>query len=134
MADPDLPPVYIDEQKIIRVMNNLLDNAYKYSPNNKAILIKIERLTDRIVVKIQDSGNGMSADTLNNLFEPYHPYSNSNEHFESIGLGLAICKTYVKLHGGDIWVKSTLGKGTTTVFLSPIKVFKSTENHNENSY
>ncbi|MDD4924595.1 MAG: two-component regulator propeller domain-containing protein [Dehalococcoidales bacterium] len=120
VAEPGLPLVFVDEQKIIRVMYNLLDNAYKYSSSNHTIVIKIRKHGDYIIIEVQDNGCGMSDDTLNSLFEPYQPYSNTNRHYESIGLGLAICKTYVKLHGGDIWVESKLDEGTTVGFSIPI--------------
>ncbi len=120
IAESDLPLVFVDEQKIIRVMCNLLDNAYKYTSYSQSIIIKVHRHDNFIIVEIQDNGCGMSDDTLRSLFEPYRPYASTNERYESIGLGLAICKTYVNLHGGDIWVKSTLGKGTTVSFSIPI--------------
>jgi ligand-binding sensor domain-containing protein/signal transduction histidine kinase len=119
-VDPNIPMIFADEQKLIRVMYNLLDNAYKYTPNGKTIMININLDVSYIIVEVQDSGYGISDRVMKNLFEPYHPYSDKNENYDSIGLGLAICKTYVKLHGGEIWVESKLGKGTKFVFTIPI--------------
>jgi signal transduction histidine kinase len=119
--DSDLPTVYVDEQKLVRVLHNLLDNAYKWTQEGGAIIINVNRNDSFIRVEVHDNGCGMSKETLKNIFKPYY-HSNKNEqyHSDSIGLGLAICKTYVNLHGGDIWVKSELGKGTTVVFSIPV--------------
>ncbi|NOY05345.1 MAG: hypothetical protein GXO82_01725 [Chlorobi bacterium] len=106
--------VRVDEYILLKIMDNLLDNAIKFTRKGY-IRVRMYFNTDKdVCIEVKDSGIGMSPEYQKMLFEPYSQeevgYSRS---YEGIGLGLALVKRYLKLHGADISVSSIKGKGTT---------------------
>jgi two-component system phosphate regulon sensor histidine kinase PhoR len=111
----------IDPLKITQVVENLLDNALKYTPKESRI-----RLTARlqgkgeILISLQDNGTGIPAEDLPHLFERFYRVDKGRSREKGgTGLGLSIVKHIVQLHGGRVWVESTLGQGTTFFFSLP---------------
>ena len=74
-----------------------------------------------MVVEVRDTGPGMPKKEQQRIFDPYHRIDSDRERLSGLGLGLALCKRLVELHGGQIWVSSRTGKGSTFTFSLPIK-------------
>lgn len=116
-ATPDLPKVAIDKVTIYEVIVNLLDNAIKYSGTSAEINVKTSITQDGLIETIvQDFGVGIPSSVLPNLFEKFHRNHRNQSQISGTGLGLFLSKAIVNAHGGDIWVKSKEGEGTTVGF------------------
>ncbi|HSI09762.1 MAG: sensor histidine kinase [Rariglobus sp.] len=120
-VDVAVDTALIDPLKITQVVENLLDNALKYTPKESRI-----RLTARlqgkgeILISLQDNGTGIPAEDLPHLFERFYRVDKGRSREKGgTGLGLSIVKHIVQLHGGRVWVESTLGQGTTFFFSLP---------------
>lgn len=111
---------HVDEDKISRVITNLVSNAIKFSPRDSSIRLSAESVGGNVLISIQDQGRGIPEDKLSNIFDRFQQVS-SQDHSKSggSGLGLAICKAIVELHGGEISVESLEGKGSTFKFSIP---------------
>lgn len=107
-------------QLMQQVWLNLLYNAVKFSPENGEINILLKVLEKGILVEISDSGEGMSEDVKCRIFEKYYQGDESHST-EGNGLGLAIVKRVIDLHGGQIFVKSKLGEGSTFTVILPLE-------------
>jgi signal transduction histidine kinase len=115
-----LPLVLADPERILLVFQHLLDNAIKFSPDGGLVQVSIEEQTDHIQVAVRDQGIGMSQDQLDRIFERFYQVdSSATRRFEGTGLGLSIAKGIVEAHGGKVWVKTRLGKGSTFYFSLP---------------
>ena len=116
-------PVWADQGRIAQILANLLNNAIKYSPPGKAVEIAIRPRSDDlqlVQLDVRDQGPGISVGDIQNLFQKFYRVDNSSTRSTvGIGLGLAISKALVELHGGDIWVESEVGKGSTFSFTLP---------------
>ncbi len=114
--------VFVDADmlRVEELLNNLLNNAVKYSPEGGTIQIRAQRLGEWIQLSIKDEGQGMTKDQLHFVFDEFYKADESRHNFESNGLGMSICKRIVEKHGGEIWVESKgLGTGTTFYFTLP---------------
>lgn len=112
--------VPMNESKIWRVMNNILANAVKFSPEGSTIYIATEVFSKHVVVSIKDSGIGIPIDIQDSLFDLFTKSSRKGTNGEeTYGLGLAISKQIVEAHNGEIWFKSEQGKGTTFFVMLP---------------
>ncbi len=113
----DLPPVAIDSLSIREVINNLVDNAIKYSQDSKVIVIDTH-LTQAGLVEttVQDFGGGIPASILPNLFTKFYRDHHNRSQIGGTGLGLYLSKAIVTAHGGNIWVRSQEGQGSTFGF------------------
>jgi signal transduction histidine kinase len=116
-----LPLIQVDEYRLRQVVHNILSNAIKFTPEGGTITLKAGRSKDNLVVKIHDTGPGIAREEQQRLFEAYHRLERDREHFSGLGLGLALSKVLVELHGGQIWVESQLGKGSTFIFTLPLQ-------------
>jgi two-component system, OmpR family, aerobic respiration control sensor histidine kinase ArcB len=114
-----LPTVQADTVRLQQVVINLLDNAFKFTSRGGQIMLSARTEGDSLIVEVRDSGSGMSKEQQERVFEPYHRLETSKNHTDGLGLGLALCKTLVELHGGRIWVKSSPGAGSTFGFALP---------------
>ncbi len=110
-----------DVARLQQVLLNLLENAIKFTPNGGQITLRAREKDGFAIVEVQDTGRGMSSEEQKKLFEPYHRSASDRAHFGGLGLGLALCKTLVELHGGQIWVRSHAGKGSTFAFSLPLE-------------
>jgi two-component system phosphate regulon sensor histidine kinase PhoR len=117
-----LPQVKIDVEKIELVMQNLLDNAIRYSPKGGEVTISVRRDRMNIEVMIKDKGMGIPEDQRKQVFTKFFRGNNAiKAEAEGTGLGLFICKNIIEEHGGKIWFESKENKGTTFWFTLPIK-------------
>ncbi|MEJ7560029.1 MAG: ATP-binding protein [Pedobacter sp.] len=112
--------VLADHDKIGQVLTNLINNAVKYSPLGSNIKVDCVRSSDWATVSVQDEGHGISEENLPKLFERYYRVEDSNNGVSGFGIGLYLCYEIIKGHHGDIWAKSTLGKGSTFHFTLPL--------------
>jgi signal transduction histidine kinase len=120
--DDDIPMVMVDGPKIEQVLNNLISNALKSSPEESRIEIYLHHSGSKIVFKVKDQGSGISPELLPKLFEPFEKSLPLNsESPPSSGLGLAIARKIVEAHEGRIWVESEVDKGSTFSVSLPIK-------------
>jgi len=118
----DLVKIEADKNKINQVMENLISNAVKFSPQGGEITVSIEQSEEKAKISITDTGIGIPEKDLSHVFEKFYRAENaSSEAIGGTGLGLAIVKYIVESHAGKIWVESKLGKGSTFSFTLPIK-------------
>ena len=114
----DLPPVLIDEDRIREVLVNLLNNAAHAMPSGGTIEIRtaLADKTDHVVIEVQDSGQGIPAEHLPHIFDPFF----STKGTEGTGLGLSISYGIIRKHKGEISVRSEPGRGTTFTIKLPV--------------
>ncbi|MBF0430352.1 MAG: HAMP domain-containing histidine kinase [Fibrobacteria bacterium] len=113
--------VMADNSKIEQVLNNLISNALKYSFPDTTVEVAITRQENKMVISVQDEGQGIPESELAKLFKPFQTTSvKSTAKEKSTGLGLLICKNIVKGHQGTIWVESEEGKGSKFCFSLPL--------------
>ncbi|MGC9327393.1 MAG: GAF domain-containing sensor histidine kinase, partial [Candidatus Hinthialibacter sp.] len=118
--DSGLPKIIFDPNRIQQVVDNLVTNAIKFSESNTAIQIHTSLQEDGIWISVTDQGQGIPEHELGLIFNPFTKISVKPTAGEkSTGLGLAIAKKMVEAHGGKIWVKSEVGKGSTFTFSLP---------------
>ena len=116
-----LPRVNIDARRIRQVLDNLIDNAVKYSPPGTEITISAEKRPRELLVSVTDRGPGIPLEELTNIFDRmYRIEQRLYTGADGIGLGLYICQRLVEAHGGRIWAESTLGQGSTIKFTLPV--------------
>ena len=113
-----------DEQRIVQVLLNLLGNAIKFTDEGE-VRVKVTVSNETYLVSVLDTGPGLSEADQKIIFEEFHQADGSSTRKKGgTGLGLAIAKRIVEMHGGRIWVESTLGKGSTFYFTLPVRVEK----------
>jgi signal transduction histidine kinase len=117
---PSLPLVWADEERLRQVVLNLLVNATKFTPKGGNVTLKAKTKDTTVVVEVEDTGPGISEEEQQRLFQAYHKRMNDREHLSGLGLGLALSRHLVELHGGKIWVESQVGKGSTFSFSIPL--------------
>ena len=119
---PDLlPAVNADKGRVRQILLNLLNNAFKFTPEGGKIILRAGVKDSNLVVEVKDNGPGMEEKVQKHIFEPYHRMQSDAEHLSGLGLGLALCRTLVELHGGQIWVQSKVGKGSAFGFSLPLE-------------
>ncbi|MDZ8222975.1 response regulator [Nostoc sp. ChiVER01] len=107
-------PVYLDMEKFDKVVYNLLSNAMKFTPEGGTISVRLKSERDRCILQVQDTGIGIVKEQIPHLFERFRQAEGSaNRSYEGSGLGLALVKELVELHGGQVTVESVYGQGTT---------------------
>jgi len=117
--------LFADEKIIHTVLRNLISNAIKFTENGGTITIKVKNINNIIEFSVNDTGIGMSESELEKLFKPEQHFSKAGTANEKgTGLGLLLCKDFVELHGGKIWVESTKGIGSTFYFCISKKTLK----------
>ena len=122
MELPDsLPLVGADKVRLRQIVLNLLNNALNYTPEGGRITLRAAQKEANLVVEVEDTGPGIAEEGQQHMFEPYHRMEVAGERLSGLGLGLALCRTLVGLHGGQIWLKSSVGKGSTFSFSLPLK-------------
>ncbi len=115
----DLPIISVDFVLIVHVLNNLLDNALKYSPENSALEVRARQLQNEVQISVMDEGPGIPPDDLDRIFDKFYRVQRS-EQVAGTGLGLAICKGIVEAHGGRIWAENRSGGGTALTIALPV--------------
>ncbi|MBW4559657.1 MAG: response regulator [Mojavia pulchra JT2-VF2] len=110
----ECPQVYLDMEKFDKVVYNLLSNAMKFTPEGGTISVRLQSEADRCILQVQDTGIGIVKEQISHLFERFRQAEGSeNRSYEGSGLGLALVKELVELHGGQVTVESVYGEGTT---------------------
>ena len=123
-----LPEVmWIDSVRINQVLNNLLDNAVKYSPDGQVVEVLTEKDETLISISIRDQGVGMTDEEVEQVFQRFYRAKPTNAVAQGLGLGMCIVKRIVEDHGGEIYITSQPGVGTTVKFTLPIKTVVETE-------
>ncbi len=117
---PSLPVIRADEDRLRQVVLNLLNNAFKFTPAGGSITVRARKSEDNLVVEVQDTGRGIDKAEQGKLFEPYQQLEGERTRLSGLGLGLSLSKKLVELHGGQIWVQSEKGKGSTFSFSIPL--------------
>jgi len=115
-----LPTITADEDRLRQVLLNLLDNAIKFTPDKGEITLRIWEESNEIAVAIKDTGCGISKRKQKRLFTPYYQQEHDKGQFSGLGLGLALCRTLINLHGGKIEADSSLDEGSTFTFYLPV--------------
>jgi signal transduction histidine kinase len=127
--------VNVDKLRFDELLNNLLNNAMKYTNGAGTITIDAKQDTNSVTVSMKDTGVGMSNDQLNKIFVEFYKADTSRHDFDSSGLGLSICKRIVERHNGKIWAESEgLGKGSTFYFTVPRNELKNQSTPMEDIY
>src|SRR3989344_360349 len=117
----DMPKVYVDPEKMRAVLQNLLENAIKYTIEGGKIEIDIKKEDSHLLISIADSGIGIPKDQEKDIFTKFFRASNAVKHeTDGSGLGLYITKAIVEKKNGKIWFKSVFGKGSTFYFTVPL--------------
>jgi signal transduction histidine kinase len=109
-----------DERRIRQVIFNLVSNAVKFTPEGGHVGVSTAAENGEIRVAVADTGPGIAPEDRERIFEEFQQTDAGAEQREGTGLGLALSKRLVELHGGKIWVESAVGKGSTFVFTLPI--------------
>lgn len=120
MDMPDnLPILQVDFVLIVHVLNNLLDNALKYSPENSPLEVRARHSQGEVRISILDEGAGIPRDDLERVFDKFYRVQRPG-HGIGTGLGLAICKGIIEAHGGRIWAENRPGAGTSLTIALPV--------------
>lgn len=118
--------IIADEVRIQQVINNLIVNACKYTPDNTQILITLKKADKIVTVEVKDMGIGIDEQYISKIFQPFYRVRNPESvNAKGLGLGLYISYKIIELHGGKMWVKSKLGVGSTFHFTLPLVIKKS---------
>jgi len=120
-VDERLGEVRADERKIRQVMLNLLSNAIKFTPEGGRIELAAAPRDGSVEVSVSDTGVGIPPADQEAVFEEFRQVGTAEKKAEGTGLGLTLCRKFVELHGGRIWVKSQVGVGSTFTFTIPVR-------------
>ena len=126
---PDKPIlVEIDPDKLTQVIDNIISNALKYSPEGGKVTFKIKEQDDEVIVSIADQGVGIPKGNVEKIFGRFYRVDKARTRkLGGTGLGLAIAKEMVEAHDGRIWARSIEGKGTTIFFSLPYVKYEEDE-------
>jgi PAS domain S-box-containing protein len=121
--DDGLGIIKVDRNKFKHIMFNLIDNAIKFNVENGSITIEITNNNSFMQISIKDTGIGISVENLQDIFLPFKQIdSGINREHAGCGVGLVLVNNFIKLHGGGIWVKSEVNKGSTFTFTLPVRI------------
>ncbi|WP_440948642.1 CHASE4 domain-containing protein [Methanosarcina sp. T3] len=119
--ESNLPRVYADKERILQVLSNLVTNAVKFSNENGCIRVKAVKVDGFLKITVADDGIGIAAADHEKLFKPFSQIDSfSSKKYQGTGLGLALVKEIVQLHGGTVWFESEAGKGSIFGFSIPL--------------
>lgn len=117
-----IPSIMADKEKLRQVMNNMIDNAIKYTPAGGTITVSLTKTKDDLVFQVQDTGKGISKEDASNIFQKFSRGKESIKQSAGLGLGLYVAKVIVEQHKGRLWAESDgVGKGSRFIFSLPIK-------------
>jgi GAF domain-containing protein len=119
-VDERLGEVRADERKIRQVVLNLLSNAIKFTPEGGRIEVAAVPQDGLVEVSVSDTGVGIATEDQDAIFEEFRQVGTADKKAEGTGLGLTLCRKFIELHGGRIWVKSQIGEGSTFTFAIPV--------------
>ena len=122
----DIPPIVADREKVTHIFRNLISNAIKFTPdggkiNISATLVNDQEKLSEVVVKIQDTGIGINKEDQKHIFDKFRQVDSAeSREYPGSGLGLALARNLVEMHGGRIWVESEADRGSTFTFVLPV--------------
>lgn len=114
------PMIWGDNERLRQVVINLMDNASKFTPAKGRIFVKTMVVNDFLMVVIRDTGVGIKKERQEAIFYDYSTHPKPDDPAANMGIGLHLCKLLIDLHGGDLWVNSTEGKGSEFGFSLPL--------------
>jgi signal transduction histidine kinase len=120
-VDERLGEVRADQRKVKQVLLNLLSNAVKFTPEGGRIDVRAALVDGTVEISVTDTGIGIAPEDHDAVFEEFRQVGKADKKAEGTGLGLALCRKFVELHGGRIWVKSQIGAGSTFTFALPLR-------------
>jgi two-component system, NtrC family, sensor kinase len=120
-VDERLGEVHADERKMRQVVLNLLSNAIKFTPEGGRIEVAAVPKDGSVEVSVSDTGVGIAPEDQEKVFEEFRQVGTADKKVEGTGLGLTLCRKFVELHGGRIWVTSQVGVGSTFTFMIPVR-------------
>lgn len=120
LVPPDLPMVLADRTRLRQVLNNLLHNALRHTPDGGVVVVEARATGGEIEVAVTDTGTGIAPEELPHIFDRYYRSERSGRHQGGSGLGLAIVKQLVEAQGGRVWAESRPGEGTSIHFTLPM--------------
>ena len=120
-VDERLGQIRADERKIRQVLLNLLSNAIKFTPEGGRIHVEARSVNESIEVSVTDTGVGIAPKDQEAVFEEFRQVGTADKKVEGTGLGLALSRKFIELHGGKIWVESQVGEGSTFTFTVPVR-------------
>jgi signal transduction histidine kinase len=120
-ADEELGQIRGDERKIKQVLLNLLSNAIKFTPDGGRIDVRAVAVDGSVEVSVSDTGVGIAPEDQEAIFEEFRQVGTAAKKVEGTGLGLALSRKFIELHGGRIWVQSQVGMGSTFTFTIPLR-------------
>jgi signal transduction histidine kinase len=121
--EKEIPPFLADRDRIIQVVTNLLSNAIKFSHRDGTVHTIVTREEEQLRVAVKDEGIGIPPEYLGKVFEKFQQVDSSAVREKGgTGLGLPICKAIIEEHGGTMWVESEPGKGSSFIFIMPLRV------------
>jgi signal transduction histidine kinase len=123
--------IVADERKIKKVLCNLLSSAFKFTSDGGSVRVQARKAhgaqldADFLEISVADTGIGVAPENQTKLFQPFQQIDSTiSRQYPGTGLGLNLCKKFIELHGGSIWIESELGKGSRFIFVIPIKQTK----------
>jgi signal transduction histidine kinase len=119
LVSPDLPQVVADRDRVRQIINNLVYNALRHTPEGGLVIIQARARAPFVEVEVSDTGVGIEPEKLETIFSRYYQTEQTMRSGEGSGLGLGIVQQLVKAHGGEISVRSKIGQGTTFCFTLP---------------
>jgi two-component system, NtrC family, sensor kinase len=120
-TDERLDYVRADERKIKQALLNLLSNAIKFTPEGGRIEVRAKQVDRSVEISVSDTGVGIAPEDQEAIFEEFRQVGTADKKVEGTGLGLALSRKFIELHGGRIWVQSQVGAGSTFTFTIPIR-------------
>ena len=118
--DDDLPLIACDRRRLRQVLLNLLSNAIKFTDRG-SITLSAKKKGEAFVFAVMDTGPGITLEMQARIFEPFVQVNGGTKHSQGTGLGLPISRSLVLAHGGDLWLESKIGEGTTFFFTLPFR-------------
>ncbi len=116
-----LPLVIADRDRVAEILTNLLDNADKYSPAGKEIIVDVRADQTEVTISVIDSGSGLSSEDADRVFDKFFRTDNSDsQRAYGYGLGLYVCRLLVEQQGGRIWMENNLDGGANFSFSLPV--------------
>ena len=120
-VDDRLGSIRGDERKVKQVLLNLLSNALKFTPEAGRIDVSARLQDGAAEIAVADTGVGIAPEDQEAVFEEFRQVGAADKKVEGTGLGLALSRKFIELHGGRIWVKSQVGQGSTFAFTLPVR-------------
>ena len=121
-VDERLGEIRGDERKVKQVLLNLLSNALKFTPEGGRVEVRAGMVDGMAEVSVTDTGVGIAPEDHEAVFQEFRQVGTAEKKAEGTGLGLTLCRKFIELHGGKIWVTSQVGVGSTFTFSIPVRL------------